>query len=58
MFSASKLLPNPDLIGNVIQGKRDGSTQDEDFAWESRNYLRKLCIGKVHIFFCTLSTIA
>ena len=29
------------------QGKRDGSTHDEDFAWESKEFLRKLCIGKV-----------
>ena len=34
-------------LSSNSQGKRDGSVQDEDFAWESRDFLRKLCIGKV-----------
>ena len=29
------------------QGKRDGSTRDEAFAWESREFLRKKLIGQV-----------
>lgn len=29
------------------QGRRDGSTADEPFAWQSREFLRKLTIGKV-----------
>ena len=32
-----------------LQGKRDGSTQDEALAWDSRKFLRKLCIGKVRL---------
>jgi hypothetical protein len=28
------------------QGRRDGTTRDEPFAWQSREFLRKLCIGK------------
>lgn len=31
----------------VAQGKRDGSTRDEAFAWESREFLRKKLIGQV-----------
>ena len=31
----------------LLQGRRDGSTRDEPFAWESREFLRKLCVGKV-----------
>lgn len=30
-----------------MQGRRDGSTRDEPFAWQSREFLRKLCVGKV-----------
>jgi staphylococcal nuclease domain-containing protein 1 len=30
-----------------LQGKRDGSTRDEAFAWESREFLRKKLIGQV-----------
>ena len=29
------------------QGKRDGSTKDEPFAWDARELLRKKAIGKV-----------
>lgn len=32
---------------SVAQGKRDGSTRDEAFAWESREFLRKKLIGQV-----------
>lgn len=31
-------------------GKRDGSTRDEAFAWDSREFLRKKCIGKECVF--------
>lgn len=31
----------------VIQGRRDGSSQDDAFAWQSREFLRQLCIGQV-----------
>lgn len=30
-----------------LQGKRDGSTRDEPFAWEAREFLRKKLIGQV-----------
>jgi hypothetical protein len=30
-----------------LQGKRDGSTRDEAFAWDSREFLRKKLIGQV-----------
>lgn len=33
-----------------VQGRRDGSTRDEPFAWESREFLRKLAIGKPCVF--------
>ena len=29
------------------QGRRDGSSRDEPFAWEAREFLRTLAIGKV-----------
>lgn len=29
------------------QGKRDGTTRDEAFAWESREFLRKKLVGQV-----------
>lgn len=31
----------------ALQGRRDGTTRDEPFAWQSREFLRKLCVGKV-----------
>lgn len=31
-------------------GKRDGSVRDEPFAWESREFLRKKCIGQACVF--------
>lgn len=31
-------------------GKRDGSTLDEPFAWQSREFLRKKCIGQSVVF--------
>ncbi|GAX85627.1 hypothetical protein CEUSTIGMA_g13042.t1 [Chlamydomonas eustigma] len=31
-------------------GKRNGSSRDEPFAWASREFLRKLCIGQSVIF--------
>ena len=31
---------------NKTQGRRDGSTPDEPFAWASREFLRKLAIGR------------
>lgn len=31
-------------------GRRDGTTKDEPFAWESREFLRKKCIGKECVF--------
>jgi hypothetical protein len=30
-----------------LQGRRDGSTADENFAWASREWLRKKLIGQV-----------
>ena len=30
-----------------LQGRRDGSTRDEPFAWQAREFLRKFCVGKV-----------
>lgn len=45
------------MLGELIQGKRDGSTPDEDFAWDSRDFLRRMCIGKVHVcvWLCSLN---
>lgn len=34
----------------MLQGRRDGSVPDEPLAWESREFLRKLAIGKSCIF--------
>lgn len=31
----------------IVQGRRDGSTADEPFAWESREFTRKMVVGKV-----------
>jgi hypothetical protein len=31
------------------QGKRDGSTRDETFAWGSREFLREKLIGQVGV---------
>ncbi|KXZ48282.1 hypothetical protein GPECTOR_29g59 [Gonium pectorale] len=31
-------------------GKRDGSAKDEPFAWESREFLRRKCIGQPCVF--------
>ncbi|GMH33782.1 hypothetical protein BSKO_01616 [Bryopsis sp. KO-2023] len=31
-------------------GRRDGTTKDEPFAWESREFLRKKCIGQSCVF--------
>ncbi len=30
-----------------MQGRRDGSTSDEAFAWQSREFLRKKTVGQV-----------
>lgn len=38
---------NPLVTIPHVQGKRDGSSKDEPFAWESREFLRKRCIGQV-----------
>lgn len=35
------------LCPPALQARRDGTTSDEPFAWQSREFLRKLCIGKV-----------
>lgn len=32
---------------SIVQARRDGSTADEPFAWQSREFLRKKCIGQV-----------
>lgn len=32
------------------QGRRDGSVRDEPFAWQSREFLRKLAAGKPCVF--------
>ena len=32
---------------SIAQGKRDGTSKDEPFAWESREFLRKKLIGQV-----------
>ncbi len=34
-------------VHGPAQGKRDGSTKDEPFAWDAREALRKLVIGQV-----------
>ena len=31
----------------ALQARRDGSTLDEPFAWQSREYLRQKCVGQV-----------
>jgi hypothetical protein len=31
----------------TLQPRRDGSNMSEEFAWESREFLRKLTIGRV-----------
>ena len=31
----------------LVQARRDGSTADEPFAWQSREFLRKKSIGQV-----------
>ena len=33
-----------------LQGRRDGSTKDEHFAWQSREFLRKMAAGKPCVF--------
>ena len=38
------------MIFSYYQGRRDGSTKDEPFAWQSREFLRKLTIGKPCVF--------
>lgn len=37
------------LIRHLLsaQGRRDGSTSDEAFAWQSREFLRQKAIGQV-----------
>lgn len=46
------LVEYPLIFGNniryMLQGRRDGSTRDEPFAWQAREFLRKLCVGKVN----------
>jgi len=34
----------------LIQGRRDGTTSDEPFAWQSKEFLRHLAIGKHCVF--------
>jgi hypothetical protein len=45
-----------DLLTGLLQARRDGSTVDEPFAWEAREFVRKKCIGQVsqplHIDLC------
>jgi staphylococcal nuclease domain-containing protein 1 len=46
-----KLKPGHVLVLTVVstlclQGRRDGSTKDEPFAWQSREFLRKRAVGK------------
>ncbi len=41
------LPPPPLATAAALQGRRDGSTRDEPFAWQAREFLRKLCVGKV-----------
>jgi len=33
-----------------LQGRRDGATRDEPFAWQSREFLRKMTAGKPCVF--------
>lgn len=40
----------PAHLNSNTQGRRDGSTKDEPFAWNSREFLRKLSIGKPCVF--------
>ena len=42
------LLATPAAI--YMQARRDGSTADEPFAWQSREFLRQKSIGQVHAF--------
>jgi hypothetical protein len=35
------------LAASALQGRRDGSSGDEPFAWEAKEFLRKKCIGQV-----------
>ena len=34
----------------ATRGKRDGSTPDEAYAWQAREFIRKKCVGKVVVF--------
>ena len=38
------------LLCSILQGRRDGSTKDEPFAWQSREFLRKATVGKQCVF--------
>lgn len=35
------------LHAHYVQGRRDGSVRDEPYAWQSREFLRKLAVGQV-----------
>ena len=41
------MLTGPD---RATRGKRDGSTPDEAYAWQAREFIRKKCVGKVVVF--------
>jgi staphylococcal nuclease domain-containing protein 1 len=46
-------LSQPTNLSNLSycpQGRRDGSTKDEPFAWQSREFLRKMAAGKPCVF--------
>ncbi len=45
--SVVRVLPALTSFVFDFQGKRDGSTRDEAFAWQSREFLRKRAIGQV-----------
>jgi hypothetical protein len=38
-----------------MQGKRDGSSRDEPYAWESREWLRNKLIGQVGAEACAIA---
>ena len=53
-----QLLPLTNTIQweSFLQGRRDGSSQDEPFAWQSKEFLRQLCIGQVKVLLHSLLT--
>ncbi|KAI3435969.1 hypothetical protein D9Q98_002027 [Chlorella vulgaris] len=46
---AEKRLTLSSLVAPKL-GRRDGSTKDEPFAWQSREFLRKFAVGKPCVF--------